>query len=219
MRTTFSWTKSAPFLLLLIGLLTLITISAVGSIQDEEDILIPPDAHDKAVAALERLGPNRGALPLSFKVLAIEGIISGVSSRMEKLKKSLYDLGARESETDYVIELEGDILFDLDEWAIREDAEDTLFKVGEIIKSFNHPVTLIGHTDSLGSDNYNFELSRKRSQSVKDWLVSHSNIETSLISTDGKGESEPVAPNTHPDGSDNPEGRQKNRRVEIRIKK
>ena len=76
---------------------------------------------------------------------------------MEKLKKSLDDLGARESETDYVIELQGDVLFDFDEWAIRKDAEDTLRKVGEVIRSYNHPVIIIGYTDSIGSEDYNHE--------------------------------------------------------------
>lgn len=206
-------------LLFLIGLFTFPFDSPGAPVPDEENILIPPDAHDNAIAALARLGPERGALILSSKVLAVEGVIRGVSARMEKLKKALDDLGAKESDTDYVIELPGDVLFDLDEWTIRKDAEDTLLKVGEIIKSYNHPVTLTGHTDALGTDEYNLDLSRKRARSVKDWLVARAGVDASLIETDGRGEGQPVAPNTHPDGSDNPEGRQKNRRVEIRIKK
>ncbi|MCJ7680427.1 MAG: OmpA family protein [Candidatus Aminicenantes bacterium] len=211
--------KTIFLLLILLGLFTIPAVSSTAPGQDEENILIPPDAHENAVAALARLGPERGALPLSYKVLTIEGVYFGVSARMEKIKKALDDLGAKESDTDYVIELEGDVLFDLDEWTIREDGGDTLLKVGEIIKSYNHPVSLTGHTDSLGSDEYNLSLSEKRARSVKGWLVTHSGIEASLIETDGKGEKEPIAPNTHSDGSDNPEGRQKNRRVEIRIKK
>ncbi len=186
---------------------------------DEEEIVIPPEAHKRAVEALKALGPGRGALSLHFKVLKIEGIARGITARSEKIQAALKELGAKETDTDYKIELPGDILFDFDKWSIREDAEETLSKVGEIIAAYNHPVTITGHTDSKGSEDYNLELSRKRAEAVKKWMVDQAEIDPSLIETIGRGESEPVAPNTKPDGSDNPEGRQKNRRVEIKISK
>lgn len=185
----------------------------------EDEIVIPPEAHLKAVEALEALGPERGALKLTYKVLGIEGLIRGVSARSEKIQAALKDLGAKETETEYLIELPGDILFDFDKWAIREDAEDTLSKVGDIIQATKYPVAITGHTDSKGQESYNLELSKKRAEAVKQWLVIRAGIDAARIETGGKGESEPVAPNTNPDGSDNPEGRQKNRRVEIRIQK
>jgi len=187
--------------------------------QDETEVIIPPGAQAEAEEALERLGPERGALLLDFKVLDIEGIIRGVSGRMEKIKKALDDLGAKETESDYIIQLESDVLFDFDHWEIREDAEGILGEVGGIIREYDHPVTITGHTDAKGSESYNMELSKKRAESVKTWLVKNAGVDASQIETRGEGESEPAAPNTHPDGSDNPEGRQKNRRVEIRIKK
>jgi len=205
------------FLLFVVPIFVLNT--PVFSFQGEDKVVIPPDAQAKAEEALKRLGPDRGALSLDFKVLTIEGIIRGVSARMEKIKKALDDLGAKETEADYIIELEGDVLFDFDKWDIREDAEEILLQVGGIIRSYNHPVTITGHTDSKGSDDYNMDLSKKRAESVKNWLVEQAEVDASLIETAGKGESEPVALNTNPDGSDNPEGRQKNRRVEIRIRK
>jgi len=62
-------------------------------------------------------------------------------------------------------------------------------------------------------------LSEKRAESVKNWLIKNSGIDSALIETEGCGESDPVAPNTLPSGFDNPEGRKKNRRMEILIKK
>nr|HMS45191.1 OmpA family protein [Alphaproteobacteria bacterium] len=75
-----------------------------------------------------------------------------------------------------------------------------------------------GHTDSVGSADYNQRLSEQRAETVKNWLENNLDIEPT-ITTVGHGPRKPVAPNTMPNGADNPEGRQKNRRVEIFIPK
>jgi outer membrane protein OmpA-like peptidoglycan-associated protein len=80
-------------------------------------------------------------------------------------------------------------------------------------------VLIEGHTDSKGSPDLNLELSKRRAEAVKDWLVKKKRIPKSIITTRGFGETKPVAPNTNPDGSDNPQGRQQNRRVEITVEK
>ena len=82
----------------------------------------------------------------------------------------------------------------------------------------NAEVILEGHTDFKGELDYNQALSEKRSLRVKNKLI-EAGIKSSRISTKGYGENKPIAPNSNPDGSDNPEGRQKNRRVEIKINK
>jgi outer membrane protein OmpA-like peptidoglycan-associated protein len=61
------------------------------------------------------------------------------------------------------------------------------------------------------------KLSENRAASVKQWLVANAGIRASRIRIVGWGETKPVAPNTNPDGSDNPKGRQKNRRVELTL--
>ncbi len=76
-------------------------------------------------------------------------------------------------------------------------------------------VLIVGHTDSKGSDDYNDKLSKRRAASVKSWL-SKNGVTSSMV-TEGKGERFPVAPNQTAQGADNPEGRQKNRRVEFVI--
>ena len=77
-------------------------------------------------------------------------------------------------------------------------------------------VEVIGHTDSKGSDLYNDKLSIERSNNAIKYLLDKG-IESSRMIPKGLGEKEPVADNEKTDGSDNPEGRQLNRRVEFKI--
>lgn len=79
-------------------------------------------------------------------------------------------------------------------------------------------VRVEGNTDSIGSASYNLKLSQQRADSVKAYLVSHG-IASSRMTTLGYGETRPVAPNTKPDGRDNPAGRAQNRRVELHVDK
>ncbi len=72
------------------------------------------------------------------------------------------------------------------------------------------------HTDNVGTDLYNVKLSQKRSESVVDYIISRG-IPVSRIVARGFGSQVPVAPNTNSDGSDNPAGRQMNRRTEIYV--
>jgi len=62
-------------------------------------------------------------------------------------------------------------------------------------------------------------LSDRRAAAVKTWLATTGGLAKTTFSTKGFGAKQPVAPNTKPDGSDDPDGRQKNRRVEIIIAK
>lgn len=110
-----------------------------------------------------------------------------------------------------------DALFAFDQWTLTPEAEETLVVVlPELEKAGRHPVSIEGHTDAKGSDAYNDTLSEKRAATVKQWLVARKAAPGSTKAV-GYGEKKPVAPNTKPDGSDDPDGRQKNRRVEIVI--
>ena len=77
-------------------------------------------------------------------------------------------------------------------------------------------VEIQAHTDSKGSESYNLKLSQKRAESVVAYLISKG-ITAERLRAVGYGESQPIAPNDHPDGSDNPEGRAKNRRTDFKI--
>ncbi len=105
------------------------------------------------------------------------------------------------------LDVVADALFAFNKSELSSDAEETLRALGpEITKLGNHPATIEGHTDSVGSADYNQRLSERRADSVKEWLVSHKFVPESTHPAKGYGKTRPVAPNTNPDGSDNPEG-------------
>jgi outer membrane protein OmpA-like peptidoglycan-associated protein len=140
--------------------------------------------------------------------------------RIENVQGAVQALMVKETPTEVKIELAGDVLFDFDKADIRSEAEAALQRVVELIKQYpRSSVSIDGYTDGKGADAYNLRLSDKRAAAVKNWLVQQGGINGKRIKTKGWGQANPIAPNTNPDGSDNPAGRQKNRRVEITVKK
>ena len=136
--------------------------------------------------------------------------------RIQPTRGLLTELKARRSDGAIVVDLPADVLFDFDKATIRPDAEPALARAAELLKSYpGAQVTIGGHTDAKGDDAYNEALSLRRARSVADRLQSPAAGRS--IKAEGFGERRPVAPNTRPDGADDPDGRQKNRRVEIRI--
>ncbi len=180
-----------------------------------------------ATAAAQKYGPDDpippGAtgkiLALSGKVTEIKGLAAAVSGKVEALAAAMKDLGAKVTEQEIRIELQADVLFDLDKADLKPEALPSLAKLSAVINGYPAvPVSIEGHTDSKGDDAYNMKLSERRAASVKGWLAQNG-VEGGRITTHGRGETRPVAPNSKPDGKDDPEGRQKNRRVEITLKK
>lgn len=109
------------------------------------------------------------------------------------------------------------VKFEFDSATLTPAAEDRLDNVVNALQAAGDiEVRIEGHTDSIGSADYNEDLSQRRADSVKAYLVDNG-ISGNRMVTRGFGESQPVAPNTKPDGSDNPEGRAKNRRVELHV--
>ena len=158
-----------------------------------------------------------GATDLKGKNQALSGGAVDLKSEIVDLVSK--GINIKEEADEIKIDLPGDVLFDFDKANIRADAEPTLASVGKFIQDRKNPKVLIeGHTDSKGSDAYNAKLSDRRAASVKTWFGKHG-VNASGMQTRGWGAKKPVAANTHPDGSDDPDGRQKNRRVEITIKK
>jgi outer membrane protein OmpA-like peptidoglycan-associated protein len=140
--------------------------------------------------------------------------------RVVDLGGKVQDLQMKETKTEVRIDLAADVLFDFDKADIKPAASDSLKKVADVIREKGRgTVRIEGHTDAKGSDAYNQRLSQRRADAVRTWLVQKENLKGVAFQTAGHGSKIPVAPNTKPDGSDDPEGRQKNRRVEIVIQK
>jgi outer membrane protein OmpA-like peptidoglycan-associated protein len=116
--------------------------------------------------------------------------------------------------------LASDILFDFGRATIRPDARPALDRVTEIIrKNSGSRVSIEGFTDSIGTADSNLRLSDARAESVKHWLIEVEKLAGDGLGARGFGATRFAAPNTKPDGSDDPRGRQKNRRVEIVIQR
>jgi outer membrane protein OmpA-like peptidoglycan-associated protein len=126
------------------------------------------------------------------------------------------DLQIHESRSEIRIEMSADVLFDFDKATLSDKAQDALQQAASIIgEKAKGQVRIDGHTDAKGDDRYNLRLSERRANAVKTWFVEKAGLRSNRFSTHGYGKQRPVASNTKPDGSDDPEGRQKNRRVEI----
>jgi len=153
----------------------------------------------------------RAALPHA-KVLDIKGITTGIQSVLQ-------DLGAKVTAHEVKIELDADVLFDFDKYNLKPEATESLKKVSQVVQSYAQaPLLIEGHTDGMGTHAHNMKLSDDRAASVKHWLVQNAAVPENRITTRGWGETKPVAPNKNPNGTDNPAGRQKNRRVELTLR-
>lgn len=102
------------------------------------------------------------------------------------------------------------IYFDVNKDVVKAESYGTLSDIAKTLKENpNVKIKIVGHTDSDGDDAKNLDLSKRRATSVKNALSTDFGIDGSRIQTDGKGESEPISPNT------TTEGKAKNRRVEF----
>ncbi|SDK81379.1 Thrombospondin type 3 repeat-containing protein [Salinimicrobium catena] len=105
------------------------------------------------------------------------------------------------------------ILFDLNKSSIRQESEETLQSIADIMKEYPQTIFHIeGHTDSTGSASYNEKLSRERAASVRQFLI-EAGIPANRLTSEGYGETQPIASNN------TAKGRQENRRVEISLDK
>jgi outer membrane protein OmpA-like peptidoglycan-associated protein len=134
---------------------------------------------------------------------------------------SLVKAGYKEIHKDlYLVPIEigqvvrlNNVFFDFDKWDLRPESYVELDRVVKLLTE--NPaieIEMSAHTDSYGSDEYNFKLSDNRARSVMEYILSKG-IATNRITSQGYGETKPVAPN------DTPENRQLNRRVEFTILK
>jgi peptidoglycan-associated lipoprotein len=146
----------------------------------------------------------------------------GKSVPLESLKELITNitfdtilvLDRKERNKIFVLE---NIYFGYDSANIRKDAALELDKLVVLLN--DNPdlkIELSSHTDSIASEAYNLDLSQRRAESTVNYLI-RKGIDPSRLVAKGYGESKPIARNTNPDGTDNPVGRQKNRRTEFKI--
>jgi outer membrane protein OmpA-like peptidoglycan-associated protein len=147
---------------------------------------------------------------------------AGIGYLMDRQEAELREQLASER-TDHAIELErvredllkltlsNEISFDFDSAAIKPAFKPTMHKLAEVLSKYDrNEITIIGHTDSLGAEGYNQQLSERRAVAVREQLVTLG-VPANRLRAFGRGELEPRADN----GND--AGRQLNRRVEIMV--
>ena len=101
--------------------------------------------------------------------------------------------------------------FDFDKSNVKPQYFELLNNLKDFIEQNNYEVTIVGHTDSVGSNQYNFGLSRRRAESVKAKLLEFGLAEERIAGIEAMGEEQPIATN------DTSEGRSQNRRVEFKL--
>jgi outer membrane protein OmpA-like peptidoglycan-associated protein len=165
------------------------------------------------------LNPPCSAASLTLPTTAIGMVRTGISFAKTPLTFAA-DLDAHETSSTIEVTLAADVLFDFDKSDLRAVAASTLHNLADVIRAKAHGrIAIRGYADALGKDAYNQRLSEQRAASVKTWLAGHEQLAATRLAASGLGARDPVAPNRHPEGSDNPDGRQLNRRVTVLIRK
>lgn len=171
-----------------------------------------PAEHQRAVQALA----NAKTLEIGRETREIIGLSTVIQGDTRSVDGLLRDLNAEVRGREVHIALSADVLFDFDKADLKKEARPQLEKVAAVLKEYPDASARVdGHTDAKGDSAYNQGLSERRAESVRKWLEKEG-VKTRM-SSQGWGKTKPVAPNARPDGKDDPEGRQKNRRVEITL--
>jgi outer membrane protein OmpA-like peptidoglycan-associated protein len=111
------------------------------------------------------------------------------------------------------------IYYDFDKATVRPESYPALDEIVRMMSVYpGLVIELSAHTDTKGSDSYNLRLSEARAKNIVAYLTDKG-IDPARLHAKGYGEERPVAPNKNDDGSDNPEGREKNRRTEFKVLK
>lgn len=141
---------------------------------------------------------------------AAAGAAAEAARERAELQRQIDALEARETERGLVLTL-GDVLFETARADLKPGSTGNLTRLVTFLNQYpQRSVVIEGHTDSVGSDEYNQSLSQRRADAVKSWLMQQGIASQRLVAS-GKGKHEPVADNS------SAAGRQMNRRVDIII--
>ncbi len=134
-----------------------------------------------------------------------------MDKQAKDIEKDVKDAEVVRVEEGIHITFDSGILFGFDKSDLNSDSKESIAKLGRILNEYpDTRLTIQGHTDSKGDDNYNRKLSAQRSDAVRDYLIANG-VTGGRLNTTAYGETSPVASN------DTEAGRAKNRRVEVII--
>ena len=155
-------------------------------------------------------------LVFSLPALAVQALTTTQmrenSIRINALELKNVDILNSEAPKEMTIVLdERSLNFDFDKSNVKPQYYDLLKNIKEFVEQNNYEITIVGHTDSIGSNAYNFKLSRRRAESVKAKLLEFGLTEDRIVGIEAMEEEQPIATN------ETKEGRAQNRRVEFKL--
>ena len=181
---------------------------------EDPDVPLPPHASKIVSPWTEGISDMKGG------VTSLQGDVLSFKDAIADLIGSLKGWTLIDEDGFYLVRMDSDVLFDFDSAALRSEAKDNLGRFAEVLATYEKKeLSITGHTDSKGTDQYNDKLSQRRAEAVKGFLSETKPLAGWRYVVKGRGEREPISPNQTADGRDDPVGRQKNRRVELRIPK
>ena len=143
---------------------------------------------------------------------AIGGAVGYQLDKQAKELEQIPNTQVTRQEDKLLVTMSEAVLFDVNSAALKPQAQTTLGQMADVMVKYPDSNMLVkGHTDSTGSEKYNQDLSERRAKAVQNYLIANG-VSASRITAIGFGKTMPLASN------DAPEGREKNRRVEIEIK-
>ncbi len=171
---------------------------------------------DMALLACDPAAAEKAAMEAAAAEKAAMEKAAADKAAMEKaaMEKAAAEKAAMAASQPVVMNLSGKALFASGSTQLSGEGEMAVQKLSEQLGAYSSitSLTVIGHTDSAGSDDLNQVLSEKRAMAVRDYIVQSGVAGNAQISVMGMGESQPVASN------DSAQGRQQNRRVEVEVR-
>ncbi|AJF05604.1 OmpA family protein [Geoalkalibacter subterraneus] len=168
----------------------------------------------------QAIGGDTESTLIGAGIGAVVGGLAGgsIGSYMDKQEAALQQAVAgvegasiqRQANT-IALTFKSDVMFDVNSASLKPGAYDEINRVANVLSQYPQTrLTISGHTDSTGSEEYNLQLSQRRAEAVKNALLAQG-VSAARMNTIGYGEANPIADNS------TEHGRQLNRRVEIRI--
>ena len=184
----------------------------VEALYEERD-RVRIEVRDQAVAKakLDTQSAKSEAMMARAEAESSKAEAEAARMRTAEAEAALSELQGQQTDRGYILTLAGDVLFDTGQAMLHPGAQQNLYQVVTFLREHPDRAVLVeGHTDSVGSEDYNQGLSQRRAEVVAAFLVKNG-VDSSRVNARGYGESFPAVAN------DTAAGRQQNRRVELVI--
>ena len=189
------------------------TISPLG-VQEEDAVFLfgAGDPGQHPLFKFEVIDRDAVAVPVPFDAAEVQAL-QEMEEEIAEVEEEIAEIEAVPAEK-YQIK---PVFFGFDSSTLSEEAKAALDETAMLMKKFpTLQLEVFGHTDAIGSYEYNLGLSQRRAKAVADYLAA-SGVDTGRLDVSGKSESEHIALNRTKDNRDAPEGRQLNRRVNFNV--